>query len=159
MGLLDLTPEMTKINAYTQKEFEEYLFRLGFRTQYGLNYWFVDIPCEFDKFLKLDVRISIGFHQYNDTLKIRLTPMNLQRGVERTQTFQPGFAGSFFWYDTSMSYSSEEIEIEYLESINTLMSEENVKNWFVKRVLERHIDFPDCRCFVEYITKNNTRNH
>ena len=155
MGLLDLAPEMTRINACTQKEFEEHLFRLGFRTQYGLNYWFVEIPCEFDKFLKVDVRISISFHQYGDTVKVRLAPTHLQRGFERSRTFQCGAAaGSFFWYDTSISYSSEEIEIEYLESINTLMSEENAKNWFIKRVLERYIDFPDCRSFVEYIIKN-----
>lgn len=150
MGLLDIAPEMTRINEYTQKEFEEYLFRLGFRTQYGLNYWFVDIPCTFEKFLKLDVRISISFHRHNDTLKVRLTPVHLQRGFERTFQWR-SHSASLVWIDTSMSYSSEEIEIEYLESINTLMSEENAKNWFVKRVLERYIDFPDCRSFIEYI--------
>lgn len=153
MGLLDITPEMKRVNEYTQTEFEEHLFRLGFRTQYGLNYWFVDVPCEFEKFLKVDVRISISFHQYEDTVKVRLTPMHLQRGLERT--FKWGsVSGSMVWYNTSMSYSSEEIEIEYLESINALMSEENAKNWFVKRVLERYIDFPDCRSFIEYIIKN-----
>ena len=153
MGLLDIAPEMKRVNEYTQKEFEEHLFRLGFRTQYGLNYWFVEIPCEFEKFLKVDVRISVSFCQYGDTVKVRLTPTNLQRGVERT--FQWGsVTGSFFWFSTSISYSSEEIEIEYLESINALMSEENAKDWFVKRVLERHIDFPDCRSFIEYIIKN-----
>jgi hypothetical protein len=147
MGLLDLTPELTKINKYTQNEFEEYLFRLGFRTQYGLNYWFVDIPCTFEKFLKLDVRISISFYQYNDALKIRLTPMHLQRGVERT--FQWGYvAGSFVWCDASICHSPEEIEIEYLESINALMSEETAKRWFVKRAAERYIDFPERTSFL-----------
>ena len=147
MGLLDITPEMKRVNEYTQKEFEEYLFRLGFRTQYGLNYWFVDIPCEFEKFLKVDVRISISFHQYVDTVKVRLTPMHLQRGFERT--FQRGpISGSFVWLDISMSYSPEEIEIEYLESLNVLMSEETAKSWFVKRVMESYIDFPDRTSFL-----------
>ena len=152
MGLLDITPEMKRVNEYTQTEFEEYLFRLGFRTQYGLNYWFVDIPCEFEKFLKVDVRISISFHQYEDTVKVRLTPTNLQRGFERT--FQCGpISGSFVWLDTSICHSPEVIEIEYLESISALMSEENAKSWFIKRVLERYIDFPNCRSFIEYIIK------
>lgn len=147
MGLLDITPEMTKINKYTQKEFEEYLFRLGFRTQYGLNYWFVDVPCVFEKILKLDVRIAINFYQYDDTVKIRLTPMHLQRGFERT--FQWGsISGSVIWLDTSMCHSPEEIEIEYLESLNALMSEESLKSWFVKRVMERCIDFPDRTSFL-----------
>jgi hypothetical protein len=154
MGLLDITPEMTKINKYTQTEFEEYLFRLGFRTQYGLNYWFVDVPCTFEKFLKVDVRISVGFYQHNDTLKIRLTPMHLQRGFERTFQWAMGsLSGSMIWFDTSMCHSPEEIEIEYLESLNALMSEESLKSWFVKRVMERCIDFPDCRSFIEYINK------
>lgn len=147
MSLLDLTPELTKINEYTQKEFEEYLFRLGFRTQYGLNYWFVDIPCTFEKFLKLDVRISIDFYQYNDTVKIRLTPKHLQRGFERK--FQWGsVSGNFVWYDISVSHPQEEIEIEYLESINVLMSEESVKSWFIKRVADHYIDFPDRTSFL-----------
>lgn len=147
MGLLDITPEMKRINEYTQTEFEEYLFRLGFRTQYGLNYWFVDVPCEFEKFLKVDVRISISFHQYEDTVTVRLTPTNLQRGVERT--FQWGsVSGSFFWFSTSMSYSSEEIEIEYLESISALMTEESAKDWFIKRTAELRIDFPDRTSFL-----------
>lgn len=64
MSLLDLTPELTKINKYTQTELEEHLFRLGFRTQYGLNYWFVDVPCEFEKFLKVDVRISVNYYHW-----------------------------------------------------------------------------------------------
>ena len=151
MGLLDLTPELTKINKYSQKEFEEYLFRLGFRTQYGLNYWFVDVPCVFEKFLKLDVRISISFHQYEDNVKVRLTPTNLQRGFERTWGLNSGF---FVWQNESICHSPEEIEIEYLESLNTLMSKETAKSWFVKRVLERYIDFPDRRSFIEYIIKN-----
>lgn len=147
MGLLDLTPELTKISKYTQKEFEEHLFRLGFRTQYGLNYWFVEIPCEFEKFLKVDVRISISFHQHNNTVKVRLTPTNLQRGFERT--FQWGsISGSTVWHNISICHSPEEIEIEYLESLNTLMSEETAKNWFIKRVAERYIDFPDRNSFL-----------
>jgi hypothetical protein len=147
MGLLDLTPELTKISKYTQKEFEEHLFRLGFRTQYGLNYWFVDVPCEFEKFLKVDVRISVGFYQHNDTLKVRLTPMHLQRGFEHK--YQWGYlSGSMVWYDTSICHSPEEIEIEYLESLNTLMSEETAKSWFVKRVATGYIDFPDRTSFL-----------
>ena len=147
MGLLDLTPELTKINKYTQKEFEEHLFRLGFRTQYGLNYWFVDVPCEFEKFLKVDVRISISFHQYEDTVKVRLTPTNLRRGFE--QKFQLGsLSGSIIWHGISICHSPEEIEIEYLESINVLMSEETAKKWFIKRVAERCIDFPDRTSFL-----------
>lgn len=154
MGLLDLTPELTKINKCNQKEFEEHLFRLGFRTQYGLNYWFVDVPCEFEKFLKVDVRISVGFYQHNDTLKVRLTPMHLQRGVERTGQWWGSSSESIMWYNESICHSPEEIEIEYLESINTLMSKETAKSWFVKRVLDRYIDFPDCRYFIEHIIKN-----
>lgn len=147
MGLLDLTPELTKINKCTQKEFEEYLFRLGFRTQYGLNYWFVDVPCEFEKFLKVDVRIAISYCQWGDTIKVRLTPMNLQRGFELT--FQWGsVSGNFVWLGVSICHSPEEIEIEYLESINVLMSEETAKSWFVKRVVERCIDFPDRNSFL-----------
>lgn len=153
MGLLDITPEMTRVNEYTQTELEEYLFRLGFRTQYGLNYWFVDVPCTFEKFLKVDVRISVGFYQHNDTLKIRLTPMHLQRGFERTFQWR-SHSASLVWIDTSMCHSPEEIEIEYLESISALMSEESAKDWFVKRVTERCIDFPDCRHFIEHIIKN-----
>lgn len=152
MGLLDITPKMTRVNEYTQTELEEYLFRLGFRTQYGLNYWFVNIPCEFEKFLKVDVRVSVSYCQWGDTLKVRLTPMHLQRGFKRT--FQWGSSsGSIVWHDVSICHLPEEIEIEYLESINTLMSEETAKSWFVKRVLERYIDFPDCRYFIEYINK------
>ena len=147
MGLLDITPELTKINKYTQKEFEEHLFKLGFRTQYGLNYWFVDVPCTFENFLKLDVRIAISFHQYNDTLKVRLTPMHLQRGFERKFQWGP-HSGSMVWIDVSICHSPEEIEIEYLESINVLMSEETAKSWFVKRVAERCIDFPDRTSFL-----------
>ena len=154
MGLLDLTPELTKINKYTQNEFEEHLFRLGFRTQYGLNYWFVEIPCEFEKFLKVDVRISISFHQHNDTVKVRLVPTHLQRGFERAGQWWGSSPGSIVWYDISICHSPEEIEIEYLESLNTLMSEETAKSWFVKRVLDRYIDFPDCRYFIEHIIKN-----
>lgn len=147
MGLLDLTPELTKINKYTQKEFEEYLFRLGFRTQYGLNYWFVDVPCEFEKFLKVDVRISISFHQYEDTVKVRLTPIHLQRGIERTFQWGP-VSGSFAWVATSICHSPEEIEIEYLESISALMTEESAKDWFIKRTAELCIDFPDRNSFL-----------
>lgn len=152
MGLLDITPEMKRVNEYTQTELEEYLFKLGFRTQYGLNYWFVDVPCEFEKFLKVDVRISVSFYQHNDPVKVRLTPMHLQRGFERT--FKWNKSESIVWYDISMCHLPEEIEIEYLESINALMMEESLKSWFVKRVLERYIDFPDCRYFIEHIIKN-----
>lgn len=148
MGLLDLTPEMTKINKYTQTEFEEYLFRLGFRTQYGLNYWFVDVPCTFEKFLKLDVRISISFHQYDDIMKVRLAPMHLQRGFERVGQWWGSSLESIVWYDVSICHSPEEIELEYLESLNVLMSEETVKSWFIKRVTERYIDFPDRTSFL-----------
>ena len=146
MGLLDITPKMTKINEYTQTEFEEHLFRLGFRTQYGLNYWFVDVPCTFENFLKLDVRISISFHQHNDAVKIRLAPMHLQRGFKRT--FKWSNSESIVWHDISICHSPEEMEIEYLESLNTLMSEETAKSWFVKRVLDRYIDFPDRTSFL-----------
>ena len=147
MGLLDITPKMTRVNEYTQTELEEYLFRLGFRTQYGLNYWFVDVPCEFEKFLKVVVRVSVSYCQWGDTIRVRLTPMNLQRGFERT--FHWGsVSGDFVWFDVSICHSPEEIEIEYLESINVLMSEETAKSWFVKRVVERCIDFPDRNSFL-----------
>lgn len=147
MGLLDLTPELTKINKYTQTELEEYLFGLGFRTQYGLNYWFVDVPCEFEKFLKVDVRISVSYCQWGDTIKVRLAPTNLRRGFE--QTFKWGSqSGSMIWHGISICHSPEEIEIEYLESLNVLMSEESAKSWFVKRVAERCIDFPDRNSFL-----------
>lgn len=146
MGLLDLTPELTKISKYTQTELEEHLFRLGFRTQYGLNYWFVDVPCEFEKFLKVDVRIAISYYQWGDTIKVRLSPTNLQRGFERT--FKWSNSESIVWYDASICHSPEEVEIEYLESLNVLMSEEAAKNWFAKRVAERYIDFPDRNSFL-----------
>lgn len=146
MGLLDLTPELTKISKYTQTELEEHLFRLGFRTQYGLNYWFVDVPCEFEKFLKVDVRISVNYCHWGDTIKVRLTPVHLQRGFKRT--FQWNKSESFIWHDISICHSPEEIEIEYLESISALMSEESAKSWFVKRVAERYIDFPDRNSFL-----------
>ena len=146
MGLLDLTPELTKISKYTQTELEEHLFRLGFRTQYGLNYWFVDVPCEFDKFLKVDIRISVNYCNWGDTIKVRLTPVHLQRGFKRT--FQRNKSEPFIWYGISICHSPEEIEIEYLESLNILMSEETAKNWFIKRVAERCIDFPDRNSFL-----------
>ena len=147
MGLLDITPKMTRVNEYTQTELEEYLFRLGFRTQYGLNYWFVDVPCEFEKFLKVVVRISVSYYQWGDTIKVRLTPTNLQRGYERT--FQCGsVSGTFAWVATSICHSPEEVEIEYLESISALMTEESAKDWFIKRTTELCIDFPERTSFL-----------
>lgn len=148
MGLLDITPKMTRVNEYTQTELEEYLFRLGFRTQYGLNYWFVDVPCEFEKFLKVVVRVSVSYCQWGDTIRVRLTPMNLQRGFERTFQWGSNSSGSIVWLDVSICHSPEEIEIEYLESLNVLMSEKSAKSWFVKRVAERYIDFPDRNSFL-----------
>lgn len=147
MGLLDITPEMTRVNEYTQTELEEYLFRLGFRTQYGLNYWFVDVPCTFEKFLQVDIRISVNYCNWGDTIKVRLTPTNLRRGFE--QTFKWGsVTGNFVWVNTSICHSPEEIEIEYLESISALMTEESAKDWFTKRTAELYIDFPERTSFL-----------
>lgn len=81
-----------------------------------------------------------------DTIKVRLTPTHLQRGFKRT--FKWSNSESIVWHDISICHSPEEIEIEYLESISALMSEESAKSWFVKRVAESYIDFPDRNSFL-----------
>lgn len=151
MGLLNITPELTKIVNSRQ------LSKLGFKTCPSIDYWYKDIPCVFSEHLtSVDVRLMVAPKWVDSKIQgwtVRIQPINLRQFMDLSSTFilynnssQPIQKIS---RPVTINFSPTQMEIVYLEVLEAMMTEDWAKGWFVQNIRESRIDFEHSRLFKE----------
>lgn len=147
MGLLDITQELTKIDDYNQ------LSKLGFKTCYGLDYWFKDIHCAFpERLTAVDVRFMVTLKWEDDKIQgctVRIQPTNLKRKIADRVMFNNQVLRQEAYRSDAMSFAPTQMTIVYLETLMALATEDWAKEWFVQNVQDSRIDFEYSRLFKE----------
>ena len=132
MSLLDTTIN-TPITDIDQ------LFDLGFKTQYGLNYCFFDVPYTFDE---QKIWICVRFKAYikQDKCIIEVQPTHLRQAHENKNRSNRKVT---IWLpiNTSFSICVQEYEITHIETLQIMITEHWVKTWFIQMIKDGCIIF------------------
>ena len=136
MSLLDTTIN-TPITDIDQ------LFDLGFKTQYGLNYCFFDVPYTFDEQkIWICVQFKAYIKQDKCMVKTSIYIYNMYRKYDRKDYKTNNYIT--FWMPETADFLSKvvkEHEITYVESLQAMINECWVKDWFIRMVKNSHINF------------------
>lgn len=145
MGLLDITPEPTKIVDHRQ------LSKLGLKICYELNYWYKDIPCVFpEQLTAVDIRFMVTPKLIDGMIQgcwVRIQPTNLKRKIADMVMHNNQILISDAYISDSISFAPILMEIEHLEALEAMMMEDWVKEWFIQNTREGRINFKHSRLF------------